>query len=619
MHKMLVGVRAYLVKDNLDEHVRQLSAIRKAFPSAHVLYMACGLPVPAGAVPHADRIEHYSELPQGVGQPTERILQYAQEHALSPVVIMDGDLQHRPDQIAAIAAMKTTADLVMARRKKRVLFSREKLDGKTVEDVQNAFLRLNFPEAPEDITPGAYVVIHPEKFSGIRLSESSWIGDYVLAEHALKNNLAVATVDVDVHTNVYTLSNRKLLFREIAELEKRFGRPLQEVVARVRKNPYAFLHGGNLAALDDVMDEYRRHRFTQSIGEVKALVLAGGKGTRLKPFTETIQKQVFPIANKPILHFIMEKITSAGITEVGVIVGPNKDQVKKTLGDGSAWNARITYIEQDAPSGLAHAVLCAKWFLKDSPFLMYLGDNLIAEDLTHFLLDFVETKTSSILLVPVKDPSKFGIAEVDRNGKIVRLREKPKKTDSNLGIIGVYAFTPKIFDAIARITPSARGELEITDAIQKLMDLGEPLDYRVIRGWWIDTGTLDSLLEANFMVLDQMQHPRRDAFACDEESVIQGRVEIGKGCHISQSTIVGPVSLAPGTRVTRSFIGPYTALGPNSRVLDSRVQNTLTLEQAYINEANVMFSIIGRNANVQGQGATDFQRVIAADNEHVKP
>ena len=617
MQKVLVGIRSYLVAENLTDHVVQAKSIRQAFPKDFILYVSCGLKPSKELLSFVDKNVHYSDVPLGVGIPTKTIIDYSNENNYSKLVLLDGDLQHSPEQIAKIAANNEhKVDVALPQRTKRIVFSREKIDGKTIEDLECAFIRNKHVTKIADLAPGAYVFYTPSKLTNFNFFEKSWISDYLLIDYCFNKNFKISTPSVDVHSNIYTISNKRLVFREISQLEAHYSKKLQEIAANVRKDPYLYIHGGNIASIDEIIDDYRNYAYREKISSVKALILAGGKGTRLKPFTNTIQKQVFPLANKPILHYIMEKITQTGISEIGVIIGPNKDQIKNALGDGSKWNAHITYIEQDEPAGLAHAVICAKDFLKNDPFLMYLGDNIISTDLTGFMLDFVEGNMSSIMTVKVSDPSKFGIIEVDERGKIERLVEKPKVTKSNLGIVGIYAFTNKIFNAIAQIKPSARGELEITDAIQKLMHMGEPISYRVITDAWIDTGNIEAVLEANALILDGITSDVKST--PDEKSTIKGRVIIEENCKITNSVIIGPVSIGKNCVIENSFIGPYTTIGNDNKISESSVLYSLTLDNCKIeNAGEVAFSAVGSKVKVNLNKKIHKEKIIAGEGENV--
>ena len=337
---------------------------------------------------------------------------------------------------------------------------------------------------------------------------------------------------------------------------------------------------------------------------MKALILAGGAGTRLRPITHTRAKQLVPVANKPILFYGIEAMVAAGITEIGVIVGDTRAEVMQALGDGSGFGAAITYIPQDDPLGLAHCVLIAREFLADDDFVMYLGDNLLEQDLGAFVAAFeaacagAQPPVAQILLKQVPDPHRFGIATLDAAGNVVELVEKPDDPPSDLALVGVYLFTPRVHDAVAAIRPSERGELEITDAIQWLLDQGERVRCELLTGWWIDTGKLTPLLEANRLLLEKIE-TRIDG-SVDQASTIEGRVVIGAGAEIINSTIRGPVAIGTGTRVQDSFVGPFSAVGNGCVVQHSEVEHSVIMDDSSIVDiARLEDSLIGSNATVR--------------------
>jgi glucose-1-phosphate thymidylyltransferase len=336
---------------------------------------------------------------------------------------------------------------------------------------------------------------------------------------------------------------------------------------------------------------------------VKALILAGGAGTRLRPITHTSAKQLVPVANKPILFYGIESMVAAGITQIGVIVGDTRDEVMKALGTGEQWGAQITYIPQDAPLGLAHCVLIARDFLADDDFVMYLGDNLLEQDLAAFVAAFEGARdaanppTAQILLKQVPDPHRFGIASLDASGNVVHLVEKPADPPSDLALVGVYLFDPTIHTAVASIEPSARGELEITDAIQWLIDHGHQVRCELLTGWWIDTGKLTPLLEANRLLLERIES-KIDG-KVDEQSVLDGRVVVAEGAEVVNSTIRGPVAIGSGTRIVDSFIGPFSAIGDDCEVVNSEVEHSVVMAGSRILDiARLEDSLIGREATV---------------------
>lgn len=335
---------------------------------------------------------------------------------------------------------------------------------------------------------------------------------------------------------------------------------------------------------------------------MKALILSGGKGTRLRPLTYTGAKQLVPVANKPILWYGIEAIVEAGITEIGIIISPETGQeIKDKTGDGSQFGATITYITQDQPAGLAHAVKIAQPFLGDSPFIMYLGDNLVEANLTSFLEEFQSKSLDSlILLCPVSNPSAFGVAKVDEQGRVLQLIEKPKDPPSNLALVGIYFFNSSIHSAIAQIQPSARGELEITDAIQWLIDQDKNVGSRQLQGWWLDTGKKDDLLEANRIILDT-RLAIEVVGEVDDQSQIIGRVTVGKGTKIINSTVRGPVIIGENCYLENCFIGPYTSIANEATLIDTDLEHSVILKQSKVLniQQRIVDSLIGERVQLK--------------------
>jgi glucose-1-phosphate thymidylyltransferase len=354
---------------------------------------------------------------------------------------------------------------------------------------------------------------------------------------------------------------------------------------------------------------------------MKALVLSGGKGTRLRPITHTLAKQLVPVANEPILGYVFQHLMDAGIKEVGVIVAPDtQEDVRRFLGDGRRWELRITYILQDQPLGLAHAVKTGQAFLGQSPFVMYLGDNLLAEGIKGYRERFLEEKLDAFLfLKEVDNPSAFGVAVLDKKGRITRLIEKPKKPPSNLALVGIYFFSPRIHEAIARIKPSARGELEITDAIQELMNMKGLVKGHKLEGWWLDTGKKDDFLAANTTVLDD--YVKRDLCGeCDPQSQVTGRVRLGLQARVVNSIIRGPAVIGEGAEIIDSFIGPYTTIGPHTRIIHSAVEHSVIMNDCRIEDIpRLEDSLVGRESRItQGKNQSQALRLMVGDNAVVE-
>jgi glucose-1-phosphate thymidylyltransferase len=331
---------------------------------------------------------------------------------------------------------------------------------------------------------------------------------------------------------------------------------------------------------------------------MKALVLAGGAGTRLRPITHTSAKQLVPVANKPILFYGLEAMAEAGIHDVGIIVGDTADEIKAAVGSGDRFGLRVTYIPQEAPLGLAHCVLIARDFLGDDDFVMYLGDNMLRQSLREFVEHFeADRADAQILLARVPDPRQFGVAELNGAGEVVRLVEKPANPPSDLALVGVYLFTPVIHEAVRAIQPSARGELEITDAIQWLIDQGYRVRQQVLEGWWIDTGKLTPLLEANRLILETIEPSVRGTVEGD--SSIEGRVVVEPGALVRDSTIRGPAIIGAGTKVVGSFVGPFTSIASDCEIVNSEIEHSVVLERSRIVDVpRIEGSLIGRDVEV---------------------
>ena len=346
---------------------------------------------------------------------------------------------------------------------------------------------------------------------------------------------------------------------------------------------------------------------------MKGLVLAGGAGTRLRPITHTSAKQLVPVANKPILFYCLESLADAGIKQVGMIVGDTEAEIRAAVGDGSHWGLDVTYIPQDAPLGLAHCVLIAQEFLGDDDFVMYLGDNLLRQTIREFVDHFeaarvraanptlseaVEAPAAQILLMQVPDPRQFGVAELGPGGRVVRLVEKPVDPPSDLALVGVYLFDKRIHEAVRAIAPSGRGELEITDAIQWLIDHGHPVRSELLTGWWIDTGKWTPLLEANRLVLESLD-PRLDG-AVDPDSRIEGRVVVETGAEIVRSTVRGPSIIGARTRIVDSFIGPFTAVDADCEVVRTDLEHSVVCSHSSIHDGGrIVDSLLGKHVKVR--------------------
>ena len=331
---------------------------------------------------------------------------------------------------------------------------------------------------------------------------------------------------------------------------------------------------------------------------VKALVLAGGSGTRLRPITHTSAKQLVPVANKPVLFYGLEAIRDAGITDVGIVVGDTEPAIRSAVGSGQAFGLEVTYIRQSAPLGLAHAVLMAREFLADDDFVMYLGDNFVVGGITALVTEFRASRPDAqIMLTSVQDPRQFGVAEFDGAGQLIGLEEKPQQPKSDLALVGVYLFTPAVHEAVAALAPSQRGELEITEAIQWLIANGRKVSSTIISGYWKDTGNVADMLEVNRIVLESVE--AAVAGEVDAASELIGRVVIDAGARVSASRIVGPAIIGAGTEVTDSYVGPFTSIGPGCVIADSEIEYSIVLARASIRGVRrIEASLIGHYVEV---------------------
>lgn len=352
---------------------------------------------------------------------------------------------------------------------------------------------------------------------------------------------------------------------------------------------------------------------------MKALVLSGGAGTRLRPITHTSAKQLIPIANKPILFYGLEAIAAAGITEVGIIVGDTQAEIEEAVGDGGQFGIKVTYIHQEAPLGLAHAVKISEEFMAGESFLMYLGDNLIKDDLGQLVREFEASDNNSlILLAHVPDPTSFGVAELNEDGSVKRLVEKPKDPPSDLALVGVYLFDTRIFEAVNGIEPSWRNELEITDAIQYLLEHGQKVHHHVIREWWKDTGKLADLLEANRIVLEEIE-ARIDG-EVDDKSRVDGQVILEQGAKLVDSVVRGPAVIGKDTVISHSYIGPFTSVCFGVTVENSEIEHSIICENTVIRDMKrIEDSLVGKGVEIiRSTGRPAAHRIMVGDSSRIE-
>jgi len=356
---------------------------------------------------------------------------------------------------------------------------------------------------------------------------------------------------------------------------------------------------------------------------MKALITAGGRATRLRPITYTINKHLIPLANKPMIFYAIEKLADVGVKEIGISVNPGEEEIQKTVGDGSKWGVKIAYIEQKGgPLGIAHVVNNAKDFLGDEPFIFYLGDNIILGNLKRFVEKFEREKLNCVLaLAKVKDPQRFGVPEV-RDGRIVRVDEKPSEPKSDYAVTGIYVYDKSFFEAFTHIKPSARGEYEISDIHTWLIENGKSVGYEEITGWWKDTGKPEDLLEGNQLLLGEMAEASREGADIDPTAVIQGKVAIGAGTVVGPKVLIrGPVAIGENCKIENSYIGPYTAIGKGVEIYNTEIEHSIIFDDVDIDcSTRIVDSLIGMNATVTSAHATLplGHKLIVGDNAVVE-
>jgi glucose-1-phosphate thymidylyltransferase len=350
--------------------------------------------------------------------------------------------------------------------------------------------------------------------------------------------------------------------------------------------------------------------------KLKGLILSGGKGERLRPFTFSGAKQLVPIANKPVLFYAIEDLVACGITDIGIVVGDTQAQVKEAVGDGDRFRAKVTYIQQEAPLGIAHAVKIAAGFLADHPFVLYLGDNLVLGGVAPFVQRFrTDSSNCQLLLRRVATPQSFGVAELV-DGRVARVVEKPSQPTSDLAVIGVYMFDPHVFEAVQQLRPSARGELEITDTIQYLIDKGLSVQAQELERYWMDTGKMGDILESNAVVLDAL--PARNEGSIDSASQARGKVIIERGAQVINSVLEGPLIIGEESHIVDSQIGPHTSVNHHCRVKGSRMANSVIMEHTLVEDVGyrIQDSLIGRYVELRGDGKMEDRRCVLTLGDH---
>ena len=603
----------------------QVREARKYFPDSSIVIALCGEKPTSIIKKYATKIFHYSKTPKGWTEPWRILVQYAKSTRSKELILVDGDSQHIFSEIKRVYK-KFKGKIVIPEREKRVIFlSDSDISRVTLEDIENTFLRVKYNCKLKDPQPGLFMILDKEVLRMLNFKNiSPWIGDAAFLSQLYKNKVKIFSPKIKVRIQTTTSLNLDIVFQGIKELESYFALRFLDIINILKKKPDQYLYQGRLSELNYIKKKFDEFQSRIKVKMMKGLILAGGRGTRLRPITHTKQKQLIPIANKPILFYVIEDLVKIGISEIAIITGPHKQQIMNTMGNGSRWNVNITYIEQEKPLGLAHAVKMAQGFLGDEDFIMYLGDNLLNDDISNFVINFKNLDSdASILLTPVKNPQNFGVAELNKNGDVVKLSEKPKNPKTNLAIVGVYAFKKSIFKAIDNIKPSVRGELEITDAIQWLTKHGYKVKSELVQGWWKDTGTADSLLEANYLILDSKLDVLNKG-KIEEDVQISGRVHIGEGTIIKKmASIRGPVVIGKNCVIgSNVHIGPFTSIGNNVGIFSGNIEYSIILSNSKIRTThNIVDSLIGENCTIISETKGPInkgKKLVVGDNSNVK-
>ena len=621
----VIGIRSFFSRANAAELEMQLRGAKKYFPESKIAVALCGEEMPKSLKSYAAKIFHYSKKPVGWTQPWKILTKYAKSINAKELVVVDGDSQHIFSEIRRVYE-KNRGKVVVPEREKRIIFlSDSEISRVTLEDIENTFLRVKYGCSLKDPQPGLFMVLNNHALNKLNFEHvSPWIGDAAFLAQMYENKIKIASPKINVRSQTTTSLNLDIVFKGIEELEKHFGISFLEITNILKKRPEQYLYQGRLAEIDYIKKKFNEFQNRIRIKNMKGLILSGGHGTRLRPITHTKQKQLIPIANKPILFYVIEDLIKAGIMDIGIITGPNKNQLIDTVGNGSKWSAKINYIEQESPLGLAHAVKTAKEFIGDEDFVMYLGDNLLNDSLNEFVINFQNSNAdASILLTPVKDPANFGVAKLNKKGDIIQLLEKPKNPASNLAIVGIYAFRKSIFKAIEHIKPSPRGELEITDAIQWLVDNNHKVKSELVEGWWKDTGKADSLLEANHLILDSKLEVLNKG-KIEEGAIVSGRLSIGEGTIIKKGACIrGPAIIGQKCFIGHNvFIGPFTSIGNNVEILNGEIEYSILLANCKINTNHkIVDSLIGENCTIVSDSNIPMNRgnkLVIGDNSNIK-